>query len=49
MSHNIPAPKPRVLYLASQVDQGSINTISSAIIDINTKEALKYKIIDGVI
>jgi len=38
MSHNIPAPKPRVLYLASQVDQGSINTISSAIIDINTND-----------
>ena len=35
MSHNIPAPKPRALYLSTQVDQASINAISKAILEIN--------------
>ena len=38
MSHNIPAPKPRALYLAAQVDQVSMGMISTAILDINSND-----------
>lgn len=38
MSHQIPAPKPRALYLAAQVDQASIAMISTAILDINSND-----------
>ena len=38
MSHNIPAPKPRALYLAAQVDQASMAMISTAILDINSND-----------
>jgi ATP-dependent Clp protease protease subunit len=38
MSHNIPAPKPRALYLSAQVDQVSMGMISTAILDINQND-----------
>lgn len=38
MSHNIPAPKPRALYLSTQVDQASMGMISTAILDINSND-----------
>lgn len=38
MSHNIPAPKPRTLYLSSQVDQSSMAMISTSILDINSND-----------
>jgi len=38
MSHNIPAPKPRALYLSTQVDQASMGMISTAILDINQND-----------
>ena len=38
MSHNVPAPKPRALYLSTQVDQASMGMISTAILDINQND-----------
>lgn len=38
MSHTIPAPKPRALYLAAQVDQASMAMMSTAILDINSND-----------
>ncbi len=46
MSHNIPAPKPRALYLSSQVDQSSMGMLSTAILDINSNDEYITKMAD---
>ena len=35
MSQNLPGPKDRILYMAKQVDQESINELTKSIIAIN--------------
>lgn len=44
MALQLPIPKERQLYLAQQVDQASINTLTKAIIEINQDDAYISKI-----